>query len=642
MIHKPHLFHALIVAVDKYDDEDIKELKSPVTDACQVLRWLHALGVPPENIICHVASSSPHKDRLDEVAVALETRFTAGPRPEAGAVRLVDARRESIVDSVSELLHLSVESDDPPVESDDPPVESDDPPVESDDPPVESDDPSVESASLIVFLLGHGFMLPKRSEPTSRVFITQDYTKAITNRNIAMGDLMDTLLYTASFGHVTVVFDACSTQPYGAQQRETVTPNNLQLDLGDPNVATGVALCSASGQLELAQDAVVDGKGSVFLAAFLEATESIEDDYIEFEGEDPVIDLRRVMARHVIPRVQATASQNPALVPIGAYTESQGLRGCDPDIWPIPLYRLDRKIDKVTFCRERRAREIAGGGREAVGIALDRRHLVARIRGLRLEADRFREAALHANEVPKDAPGRRPLIDGLLAIEADLRSQTEGLGAEEWEVPPDVTGKLRDGQRDLELAVEYGDRAHRPDDDDPLAGLVSASRTYQKCLRHLRLAMEVAYTNAVWEALRNVVRYTEGLDADRAVRTLGQWVAVADAPLLSAKADAIASRIGTDDGSLGLLLLRQHGRLEHDRSWITEGVDQYSEPTAGDSTEGVLSQVADALVGDAAPPLQEAIRRLLDIYPAVSDHLDRKVLEALSRRAGSSTWRATG
>ncbi len=33
------------------------------------------------------------------------------------------------------------------------------------------------------------------------------------------------------------------------------------------------------------------------------------------------------------------------------------------------------------------------------------------------------------------------------------------------------------------------------------------------------------------------------------------------------------------------------------------------------------------------PPLQEAIRRLLDIYPAVSDHLDRTVLEALSRRA---------
>ena len=42
----------------------------------------------------------------------------------------------------------------------------------------------------------------------------------------------------------------------------------------------------------------MEGKGSVFLAAFLEATENIEDDYIEFEGEEPVIDLRRVMARH--------------------------------------------------------------------------------------------------------------------------------------------------------------------------------------------------------------------------------------------------------------------------------------------------------------------------------------------------------
>ena len=77
-----------------------------------------------------------------------------------------------------------------------------------------------------------------------------------------MGDLMDTLLYTASFRHVTVVFDACSTQPYGTHgHRETVTTSNLQLDSATPNPSTGVALCSASGQLELAQEASMDGKG---------------------------------------------------------------------------------------------------------------------------------------------------------------------------------------------------------------------------------------------------------------------------------------------------------------------------------------------------------------------------------------------
>ena len=185
VIHKPHLFRALIVAVDKYDDEDIKELKSPVTDACQVLRWLHALGVPPENIICHVASSSPHKDRLDEVASPLRHGSPPARAPRRGPCGWSMPPR--VHRRLGLRAHLSVESDDPPVESDnppvesdDPPVESDDPPVESDDPPVESDDPSVESASLIVFLLGHGFMLPKRSEPTSRSFITQDYTKAIT------------------------------------------------------------------------------------------------------------------------------------------------------------------------------------------------------------------------------------------------------------------------------------------------------------------------------------------------------------------------------------------------------------------------------------------------------------------------------
>ena len=48
--------------------------------------------------------------------------------------------------------------------------------------------------------------------------------------------------------------------------------------------------------------------------------------------------------------------------------------------------------------------------------------------------------------------------------------------------------------------------------------------------------------------------------------------------------------------------------------------------------EGIRAQ-ADALMGDAAAPLQEAIRRLLEAYPAVSDALDRIVLEALTRRA---------
>jgi hypothetical protein len=625
VILQPEFFHALIVAIDKYDDDRITELKSPVTDTLEVLRWLGALGVPPENITCHVASRSPHRPPgsidaiLDPEGRAPGVQFTAAPERTVGAVRLMNAKRDSIVRSIGELLHLPVE-------------------------PADSGRDGSVDGGLVVFLLGHGFQLPQRNEPTTRVFLTEDYTLEIPDKNIPMGYLTDTLLYTAAFRHVTVVFDACSVQPYTAQQRETVSPEKLGILLGDPNVATGVALCSASGQLERAQESVVSGEGSVFLAAFLEATDRIEDDCIEFEGIQPVVDLRRVMARYVTPRVRARTAkgQNPALVTLGAYTEqSQEPCGSDDPTWPVPLYRLDRAIDRVAFCRERRARETAGGERSWVDIALDHRWRVVRARGLRLGSDRFREATSHAAGVPTDGTGGQSLIEGLLIIESDLRSQAETLGTERWQVPPDMSDELRAGKLALEEAAEYADRARQPG-DDRLSRLALAAQTYVEGLQELRLVIEVAYTKAVWEALRNVVRRTEWLAADDAVRVIGQWVAVADAPLLSSKADEIALRTGTDVGSPGLLLLRQHLRLEHERSWIREGDDQRSTPTTVELLEQVRAQVEEALVGDAAPPLLDAIRRLLETYPAVSDDRDRLVLEALNRRAAPWTLGRTG
>jgi len=440
---------------------------------------------------------------------------------------------------------------------------------------------------------------------------------------------------------VTVVFDACSAQPFGDHERQTVTPTNLnELQIGALNPATGAALCSASGQLELAQESLKEGVGSVFLSAFLDATENIEDDSIEFEGEQPVIDLRRVMGRFVVPRVrrETNQGQNPELSALRAYNRP----GADGQLQMVmPLYPLDRTIEKVRFRGERSAREAAGGGRNWVDTALDHRHHVARVRGLWLGTDHFREATSFAATVPKDGTGRNPLVEALLVIESDLRHQAEALGTERWQVPPDMTDELLAGRSALKRATEHSDRAREPG-DDRLSRLTRAARAYREGLRELRFVVEVAYTKAVWEALRNVVRRTEGLDADDAVRKIGQWVAVADAPLLSSKAGEIASRTGTDAGSLGLLLLRHHGRLEHERWRIREGVEHLSTPIAGDVLEGVRTQVADALVGDAAPALQDAIRRLLDTDPAVSDALDRSVLEALHRRAGAWTWRATG
>jgi hypothetical protein len=620
VILQPELFHALIVAIDKYDDEAIPLLKSPVTDALGVLQWLGALGVPPENITCHVASKSTHRVPVTEIegevaivdqdALAPGITFTAAPERTEGAVRLLDATRDSIRKSISEMLRLRLE-------------------------PAEG--------GLIVFLLGHGFQLPKRSEPTSRVFLTQEYTKDIPDNNIAIEDLMDTLRYTASFRDVTVVFDACSAQPYTAEQRETVTPGELKLPLGDPNIVTGVALCSASGQLELAQESLVKGEGSVFLAAFLEATDRIEDDCIEFVGEQPVVDLRRVMARYVTPRVHARTAkgQSPALVPLGAYEQSQEPCGSNNPTWPVPLYRLDRAIDKIAFCLERRARETAGEERSWVDTALDHRRRVDLVRGLRLGAEHFRKATSLAAGVPTNGTSRQSIIEGLLIIESDLRSRVEALESEPWQPASDMSERLRGGTDELSDAAAYADRARQPG-DDRLSRLTLAARAYVKGLQEVRLVIEVGYARAVWEALRNVVRRTDWLDADNAVRIIGEWVAVADAPLLSSKADEIASRAGTDAGSLGMLLLRQHLRLEHEQSWIRDAIDQRATPIAVDMLGQVRAQVADALVSDAAPPLLDAIRRLLETYPALADDRDRLVLEALSRRAAPWSLGRTG
>ena len=345
VVRDPEGIRALIVAVDKYNAVDtsgqdlIPELKSPFADALDILRWLGELGVPRRNTVVHLASRSPHRESPEQQTLVLGTK--SSPDPEPDEVRLVDAKRDSISRSVAALMDLAPGTAD----------------------------------GLIVFLLGHGFQLPKRPhQPTTRVFLTEDYEPPRFPVNISVEDLAETLRHTSSFTHVTVLFDACSVQPFGDDQRDTVEAMDLDIHPGTRNRATGVALCSASGQLELAQESLEEGEGSVFLAAFLEATEPdhIEDDFIGFEGDQPVLDLRRVMERSVIPRVQGTTEgQNPELIPLGAYLATGAM----------PLYLLNRQIDKTRFMLEQRVRDAGRAGGNWVETALDRRQAVARIRG---------------------------------------------------------------------------------------------------------------------------------------------------------------------------------------------------------------------------------------------------------------------
>ena len=58
---------ALVVGIDKYDDDEIPVLTGAVADAVAATRWLQRLGVPQSQILLHAAPSEKSAGRLAAV-----------------------------------------------------------------------------------------------------------------------------------------------------------------------------------------------------------------------------------------------------------------------------------------------------------------------------------------------------------------------------------------------------------------------------------------------------------------------------------------------------------------------------------------------------------------------------------------------
>ena len=241
----------------------------------------------------------------------------------------------------------------------------------------------------------------------------------------------------------------------------------------------------------------------------------------------------------------------------------------------MPLYLLDRDDRQGDVpAEQRRAREAAGSGRNPV----EHRARPPTTRGsdpgaFACGATTSGRPTAFAARVPKDALGPEAADRGPCSRSNRISGpRAEALDARIGTSTDDMTDELRDGRAKLKQGHGHGDRAREPD-ADPVGALALAGPAYQVASRELRLVMEVAYIKAVWEALRNVVRRTRGWTPTKRCGSSASGSPSPTRPHLSSKADDIASRVGTDDGSLGLLLLKHHLRLEHEQWWM-QGADR--------------------------------------------------------------------
>ncbi len=495
MIQFPELVRALVVAVDNYDDTaNIGKLASPVRDAVAIVGWLRQLGVPWDQITLHVAEKSSYLPTLEAMAKKQKE------------VRLVgNATRAAIVDSIAELM------------------------LPSSTTTTQRSD-GADQDRVLVFLLGHGYQLRANGDIGSRVFLTQEYRPGL-RRNISVEHLAEKLKNVPGLRQAVIVYDACSNQPYGNEERARINPDVLSdVEIDAPNPRAGVAVCSGSGQLELAQEG---SKTSVFMASLLGQLrpDNLRDEFIDFDGRQPFLDLRALMldpelgVRRLVQ--DATGKeQNPELDAKGANTANSA----------IPLFVLALELEPEKFLRLKAQRN--ANRRDWLAVALDYRERVTRLRSLVYRVDRFAEAADFFASLPEDHPARGLLVAALAVAEQDLRSETQALTGAAWDAA-DVKGDPEsDGRDAYEGAWRHADLSRAasggmaPGEAGPIEDpmwLVTAAGKYADGTDAYRRLAETVYANAVWEALRGVAPVVPRLQPEVAVQLLGWWVALADA-----------------------------------------------------------------------------------------------------------------
>jgi Caspase domain len=210
---------ALLVGIDRYDVEEW-QLDGPVLDTIDVVDWLRAVGVPPQQILTHVPESSEHKPEL-----AMR------------GVRVAPATQTNINWSVSELNDVS----------------------------------PAAGTRLFVFWLGHGYWLDNAS---GGVFLTQECR---TNAWATLGvEYYIKAFRSFGFRRTFLFFDACRTLPYPREQRQGIPAhawNGAPVEALQIQANASLWACFASSQGE---PAVEHGRG-LFVREVLKALDVRRD-----------------------------------------------------------------------------------------------------------------------------------------------------------------------------------------------------------------------------------------------------------------------------------------------------------------------------------------------------------------------------
>lgn len=283
---------ALVVGIDAYDDVSIPRLRGAVADACAMVRWLQAFGVPDDQILLHLA---PSPDSLAGAA--------------AVGVPYRSARDPDIWYSINDRLM-----------------------------------PVAGGEWLLVYLAGHGLYDPS----TKRLFLLQEARPpAYENMGI---DLYRDLLLSFRFKQQFMIMDGCLNSRDSESQRPTVQASMHANFTGfTPRSENGWAGCFAASQ---GQFALEIGGGGIFTRTLLGLLNpndpSVDAIGLDFESGSRHLDLALAM-QQATAIVQAVAAsqplplvQTPQLEELGSFASSREL----PFV-PLPAVPVSRVAVKV-------------------------------------------------------------------------------------------------------------------------------------------------------------------------------------------------------------------------------------------------------------------------------------------------------
>jgi hypothetical protein len=268
---------ALVVGIDAYDDPSIRRLRGAVADACAMVGWLRAFGVPEAQILLHLAPSDDSRSRADAVGMSYQP-----------------AREPDIWHSIVDRLK-----------------------------------PVADGEWLLVYLAGHGLYDPS----TQRLFLTQEAgPDAYVNLGI---ELYTEYFRSMSFADQFLIMDGCLNYPYPSSQRPTIKADMRSGVTGfTARPRNGWAAVFAASQDERALEIAGGGLFTRELLKVLDpTTPDINAQFLDFTSGDRWLDLALAMQR-VTPSVVAIAN---AQTPPQPQTPQLDRRGRFANAEPLPL-----------------------------------------------------------------------------------------------------------------------------------------------------------------------------------------------------------------------------------------------------------------------------------------------------------------